>query len=101
MAPPAPFPLTDETRTRIRALFPPEEQPQVERMLIERCGTNLPLVDDWPAHVERNRYAVLKLSGGSLPELARHVAVACTDWRDVLVAAGFGHDPGAHRSWNP
>ena len=70
-------------------------------MLLDRCGANLALVNDWALLVERIRYAVLKLSAGSLPELGRHVDVACSDWRDVLVAAGFGNDTRAHLWWFP
>ncbi len=49
--------------------------------------------------IERVRFAVLKLSHGSIEELPRHIAIACTDWRDSLVAAGFGHQIRAHRTW--
>ena len=95
------FPLTDGTRARIHVLFPAGEWTTIEQLLLERCGANLALVNDWAHLVERIRYAVLKLSAGSLPELGRHMDVACRDWRDVLVAAGFGNDTKAHLSWFP
>jgi hypothetical protein len=99
--PRAPMPLTDGTRARIRVLFAPGDHASVERLLVTRCGHDLPLVNDWVQLVERIRYAVLKLSNGDVGALERHVAVARTDWRDVLVAAGFGHDPLAHLAWYP
>lgn len=95
------FPLTEGTRERVRALFPEDEREAVERLLLERCGANLPLVNGWHGLVERIRYAVLKLSDGDRDALARHVAIACVDWRDVLVAARFAHDPLAHLEWQP
>jgi hypothetical protein len=95
------FPLTDGTRARVHALFPAGDWATVESLLIERCGSNLPLVNDWPQLVERIRYAVLKLSAGRISELGRHLDVACTDWRDVLVAAGFGDDSRVHLAWFP
>jgi hypothetical protein len=82
-------------------LFTQSDRPIVERILVERVGANLPLVADDADLVERVRYAVLKLSGGDVQDLERHVGVACVDWRDVLVAAGFGRDPRAHLKWNP
>ena len=49
--------------------------------------------------IERVRASVLKLSEGSMDKLRYAVKVAKEDWRDVFVAAGFGHDPLAHRVW--
>jgi hypothetical protein len=43
----------------------------------------------------------LKLSGGALNALQRPIDLAKIDWRDVLVAAGFGSDLSAHKSWWP
>jgi len=51
--------------------------------------------------LERIRYAVLKLSHGDLAELRKAVESAQIDWRDVLVAAGFGNDVRAHGAWFP
>ena len=71
-------------------------------MLIEECGDNLP--QSTPADsasLERIRFAVLKLSGGDLNRLQRSINLSQTDWRDVLVAAGFGNDLTAHTSWWP
>jgi hypothetical protein len=41
----------------------------------------------------------LKLSEGNLDKLNRAVALAKTDWRDLLMAAGFGEDIKAHLAW--
>jgi hypothetical protein len=51
--------------------------------------------------VERIRFAALKLSEGSIARLKQAVLLANTDWRDLLVFAGFGGDPSAHKSWIP
>ena len=94
--------ISDGTRQRIRAQFPEGAWGQVEQMLRERCGDTLPFVDaSRTGLAERIRYAVLKLSGGRISELEHHVALAARDWRDVLLAAGFGHDPAAHLTWMP
>jgi len=83
-------------------LFVPEDIFTVSSWLRNECGDNLPL---WkpatPAGLERIRFAVLKLSNGSLKDLRRAIDLAKTDWRDVLIAAGFGSDVKAHDSWWP
>lgn len=97
-------PITEEVKQRIRVLFPESRWPEVERMLEERCGTDLPLVTHLgtdPARFDRIRLAVLKLSGGSLERLGREIDEAHVDWRDTLVAAGFGDDVDAHKRWMP
>lgn len=33
--------------------------------------------------------------------LAEAVDLAITDWRDLLLGAGFAHDPEAHLHWCP
>ncbi|MGZ5104209.1 MAG: hypothetical protein ACXWHB_07550 [Usitatibacter sp.] len=96
------IPLSTGTVSRVRALFPRHEHDVVARMLVERCGDNLPLVlPTFVALTERIRFAVLKLSDGDLTQLERHVHAAGRDWRDVLLAAGFGVDVGAHLQWQP
>ena len=75
---------------------------EAAELLITRCGANLPLWRETdPRGLERIRFAALKLSDGDLGELRRAVEIANVDWRDVLVAAGFGHDPRAHELWFP
>ncbi len=51
--------------------------------------------------LERLRFAALKLGGGRLADLYDAVDLANTDWRDLLVAAGFAEDVEAHKSWFP
>jgi hypothetical protein len=95
-------PLTDATWQKIRALFPETQHEAVARLLESRCGSNLPLCQNTtPERSERIRFAVLKLSQGSLAQLQAAVDLANADWRDILVAAGFGHDITAHRRWFP
>jgi hypothetical protein len=47
------------------------------------------------------RFAALKLSEGRLDRLEEAIKLAQTDWRDLLVAAGFAHDVEAHLNWLP
>lgn len=95
-------PLTPETQRRVEALFKGENRSIVMQQLIERCGSSLPLTTRMDeSGFERLRFAVLKLSGGNMKEFARAVEPANWDWRDLLMAAGFGEDVSAHERWFP
>lgn len=95
-----PLPLSDATRRLVELAFAAADWPLVSALLQERCGAGLPQLPpgDGNDH-ERVRFATIKLSGGDVKELARHVERANVDWRDVLVAAGFGCSTSAHRDW--
>ena len=90
--------LTIGIRQRITILFGPNDIELVSSLLTVECGPNL---TEHPELVERIRFAVLKLSHGDLNALGRAIDLAKRDWRDVLVAAGFGDDIKAHESWWP
>ena len=94
--------LSDDTKDRVRRVFPGADAARVEELLLQRCGDTLPLVQtSYALLAERIRFAVLKLSGGSIADLERHISNAEKDWRDVLVAAGFGNSLEAHKAWQP
>jgi hypothetical protein len=94
--------LSATTQLQLDRVFPGDERGEAAAVLIEECGTNLPLMEDAnELELERVRCAALKLSDGYLAKLREAVEVAKTDWRDVLVAAGFGNDLHAHERWRP
>lgn len=94
--------LSDDTTDRLRRVFPGADAARAETLLLERCGDTLPLVKTSYADLaERIRFAVLKLSGGDIAALERHIANAEKDWRNVLVAAGFASGLEAHKKWQP
>jgi len=97
-----PPPLTQKTVDHIAALFPPTQCSAAARLLEDECGHNLPFCSDKPApHIERLRFAALKLSAGDLEKLKDAVEIAKRDWRDLLVWAGFGSSLDAHLRWDP
>ena len=51
--------------------------------------------------MDRFRFAALKLSEGKLSTLVAAVDLAKRDWRDLLMAAGFGEDVTEHERWLP
>ena len=93
-------PLSQEVEKRIALLFEPVHQEMVRTILLRDCGNNL-----WrtakETEMDRLRFAVLKVSRGSLDRLTDAIKLAKTDWRDVLSAAGFAWNPKKHRSWLP
>lgn len=96
-----PSQLSEGTKLRVALLFPPEQQEEVQRMLAAECGNNLPgLKDCDPLRLERFQFAVLKLSDGEIDKLNKAISLAKQDWRDLLMAAGFG-GIHAHEEWLP
>lgn len=94
--------LSDNTEQRLQRVFKPSRLDEARAILVEHCADNLPFYQQTsPAELERIRYAVLKLSGGRIDKLQHWVHEAQIDWRDVLVAAGFGTDVTAHERWEP
>ncbi len=92
--------LSEQTCDVVRRLFRPEDYSHVAALLEEECGNNLPFLEKLDEYgLERVRYAALKVSDGDLEKLRRAVALAKTDWRDLLVAAGFANSLEAHKYW--
>jgi hypothetical protein len=94
--------LSEATREQVERVFEPGDVPAATELLVRECGNNLPFCDgNGPVECERTRFAALKLSGGRLDRLREAIALAKIDWRDLLMAAGFGHDVRAHHNWVP
>ena len=95
-------PISPETERRIALLFREAQREAVRRLLRDKCGNNLPFLQNRDEfQMERIRFAVLKLSGGDLEKLAGAARLARQDWRDLLVAAGFASRLDAHEHWLP
>lgn len=95
-------PLSPRTRHHLETLFPSASRSEAARLLESECADELPFCEDADADsLERIRFAVLKLSQGDLATLKEWVNHAKMDWRDVLVAAGWGNDTKAHLRWHP
>lgn len=93
-------PISALVKAAVLNLFPPASTSVVVRLLEERCSNNLPLIEKQGERgIERIRAAVLKLSEGDLAKLEQALKLANSDWRDVLVAAGFGNDLENHLHW--
>ena len=94
--------LSEETMRRVSAMFDSQSLGEAVELLQNDCADNLPFFESSSAvDLERVRFAALKLSHGNIEALVEAIALAQTDWRDLLVAAGFAEDVNAHRLWEP
>jgi len=83
-------------------MFSPDWRAEAAELLRVQCGNNLPFLENADEiRLERFRFATLKLSGGNIDRLKDAIELAKKDWRDLLMAAGFGHDLDAHNRWIP
>ena len=92
------FQLTDRVENMVKRLFPEVDRLAVRAILMEQVSEALPLVGN-PREIERIQLAVLKVSRGEAGLFLEAAALARQDWRDVLMAAGFGNDVEAHLRW--
>jgi hypothetical protein len=92
-------PLGARSRQHLVDLFPSDEQPVAEQMLLEWSRSHDPAIRDTPDGWERLRVAALRLCRGELGKLKQAIGLARGDWRDLLVAAGFADDVHAHERW--
>jgi hypothetical protein len=94
--------LTDATCERIEALFPSLLLTEAIRFLEYDCANNLPSYRRASAkELERVWFAALKISEGNIERLKDAITLAQTDWRDLLVTAGFADDIHAYEKWSP
>jgi hypothetical protein len=95
-------PLSPSTRLRMNILFAPADLNDAELLLVEECGRNLPFCESsTPEGLERVRFGALKLSEGRIDLLCDAIQLAQTDWRDLLMCAGFGYCLDEHLKWMP
>ena len=91
--------LEPRVAAAIGALFSNDEVEEARQLIHVNCTPEA--IHSTGDGTERIRLAVLKLSGGNLEKLVEAIALAQTDYRDALMASGFGHDLQAHLYWKP
>ncbi len=92
--------LSKRTNTLVKALFDEPLSSRVENALIESVGSNIPFCEnETPEGMERIRFAVMKLIKENEEDFSYAIELAYTDWRDLLMDAGFGHKSDAHMNW--
>lgn len=92
--------LSPRTQQIIKQLVKPEAREKVCERLERECGTEALGCTGWtPEEMERIRFAVLKLGAKTDSDFESAILLAKTDWRDLLMAAGFGEDLESHNKW--
>lgn len=89
--------LTNRLEYALQALFHPADAAVAASLVNEHFSVENSHIP--PEALERIAAAVLKKSDGSLDGLQAEIDLARRDWRDLLMAAGFGHDLAAHELW--
>ena len=84
----------------ILQVFSPQDQAEVAHILAYDCADNLTFLENQDElGLEPVRFALLKLSRGTIAEFKWWANMARVDWRDLLTAAGFAGSPTAHQEW--
>ena len=92
--------LSIKTEQVLKVVFLSEHQDEARDLIESECGQNIPDCKSRNSEeMERIRFSVLKISEGDLDKLCEAIDLAQTDWRDLLMAAGFGHDTAEHKRW--
>ena len=91
-------PLRPNVIAAIECLFTPDERKTIAKLLIEECNAEK-IYASSEAGIERIQLAVLKLSDSDTDKFLAAIELAQIDWRDVLMAAGFGNDLETHLKW--
>ena len=92
--------LSKKTEDVLNAFFPDRFRDQARELIEDMCGNNLPFCENYNSEqMERIRFSALKLSEGRIDMLCDAIDLAARDWRDLLMAANFGHDPQSHLEW--
>ena len=94
--------LTRRVKKAINALFSANEAQRALYELEQNCSVRISSFKGWTqAQMEKVWLSVIKLSNGNLAKLKTAIELANTDYRDLFMSAGFGHDIEAHKKWKP
>ena len=92
--------LSESVVDAIHKTFVSVDWDPVSDLLRRELGDNLPFMHDiqQPERFDRGRMAALKICEGDMSKLQTAIALGKADWRDLLMAAGFGQ-LNAHLDW--
>lgn len=94
------IPLSKKTLKILNILPVGTDRDKLAARLQEEISDNIPAWNHYtPEGLERIRFSVIRLICEQ-PESEETVfATARTDWRDLLMSAGFGQSPLEHEKW--
>ena len=92
--------LSPRTRELVEKIFSPGQVAEATTWLEDECGNNIAFCENYDEfQLERMRFAAIKWSNGDIRKLLEAIDLARIDWRDLFMAAGFGHNVKAHEKW--
>ena len=92
--------LTEDTKNVVDLLFSSDEAKELKERLQAELSNGLVFAAySTPESRERIWLAVIKKCKETLNPWDTWFELAKTDWRDLLMAADFGHDTTAHMKW--
>jgi hypothetical protein len=86
----------------IEKICPALSRREIATLLSEECSLSISegkTTPEWVALIDRVQLAAIKGSSWDIEEIKSKVSLANTDWRDLLMAVGFGEDHTAHTTW--
>ena len=93
--------ISKNTIKCIETLYSKEKYPEIVKCLEEYCEFLKSY--EMKGNLDRFCFAVLKMSiirgKGHINKLYKAIELGKTDYRDLLVAAGFGNDVNIHKKW--
>lgn len=93
------IPLSDDTKKLVDAVMAPRDRERIARRLVDQVSENVPFCSNsHPVEMERIRFSVLRLLAEGQMREDDVFRLACTDWRDLFMAAGHA-TPGQHEQW--
>lgn len=91
--------LNERTEKLLNFIFPETSRGKAKVLIETMCGNNLPFCENYDSEkIERIRFSAIKVSNGQMDKLCNAIELAKTDWRDLLVLAGF-ENTEAHNNW--
>ena len=94
------IPLSDRTCCVLDCLFDDPFRSELHAALVDLVSENIPFCENQtPEGMERIRFAIVKLVASDNRNLDSSLDLAQTDWRDLLMSAGFGYDSNQHNDW--
>jgi hypothetical protein len=92
--------LSPRTTQLVEKIFAQKDIAEASQWLEEECGNNLPFCKSNNEYqMERIRFGVIKRSNGEINKMLKAIDLARRDWRDLLMASGFGYHLDAHEIW--
>jgi hypothetical protein len=94
------IPLSDRTENVLKAIIKESLRARVRKTLVTEVGKGIPFCEkETSAGMDRIRFAVIKLTAEDVKNFDNAVKEAKTDWRDLLMEAGFGYSIEEHNRW--